>query len=104
MNFRTESFDFPQNEQRRCLSCDMAIRGAWGATATGWVVPGAIIPPRRGERQTRTAGRESGVAEEASRGNSATPDPRPPTPLLRGHRRLLRRLDDVAAVRDDVVD
>ena len=24
MNFRTESFDFPQNEQRRCLSCDMA--------------------------------------------------------------------------------
>src|SRR3982751_2865107 len=23
MNFRTESFDFPQNEQRRCLSCDM---------------------------------------------------------------------------------
>jgi hypothetical protein len=25
MNFRTESFDFPQNEQRRCLSCDMAV-------------------------------------------------------------------------------
>ncbi len=24
MNFRTESLDFPQNEQRRCLSCDMA--------------------------------------------------------------------------------
>jgi hypothetical protein len=24
MNFRTESFDFPQNEQRRCLSLDMA--------------------------------------------------------------------------------
>ena len=24
MNFRTESFDFPQNEQRKCLSCDMA--------------------------------------------------------------------------------
>lgn len=23
MNFRTESFDFPQKEQRRCLSCDM---------------------------------------------------------------------------------
>src|SRR6185437_7999268 len=23
MNFRTESLDFPQNEQRRCLSCDM---------------------------------------------------------------------------------
>ena len=25
MNFRTESFDLPQNEQRRCLSCDMAL-------------------------------------------------------------------------------
>src|SRR5436853_2809554 len=24
MNLRTESFDFPQNEQRRCLSWDMA--------------------------------------------------------------------------------
>src|SRR6478609_4536964 len=24
MNFRTESFDLPQNEHRRCLSCDMA--------------------------------------------------------------------------------
>ena len=24
MNFRTESFDLPQNEQRRCLSLDMA--------------------------------------------------------------------------------
>ena len=23
MNFRTESLDFPQNEQRRCLSWDM---------------------------------------------------------------------------------
>jgi hypothetical protein len=23
MNFRTESFDFPQNEQRRCFSWDM---------------------------------------------------------------------------------
>ena|SRR5205814_4098240 len=23
MNFRTESFDFPQNEQRKCLSCDI---------------------------------------------------------------------------------
>jgi len=23
MNFRTESFDFPQKEQRRCLSLDM---------------------------------------------------------------------------------
>jgi len=32
MNFRTESFDLPQNEQRRCLSVDISvwkqIRGA----------------------------------------------------------------------------
>src|SRR5580704_9590141 len=27
MNFRTESFDFPQNEQRRCLSWDIATPG-----------------------------------------------------------------------------
>jgi hypothetical protein len=26
MNFRTESLDLPQNEQRRCLSLDMALR------------------------------------------------------------------------------
>src|SRR5687768_1052662 len=26
MNFRTESFDFPQKEERRCLSCDMSAR------------------------------------------------------------------------------
>src|SRR4051794_13861421 len=26
MNFRTESFDFPQKEQRRCLSLDMEPR------------------------------------------------------------------------------
>src|SRR6476659_4028269 len=28
MNFRTESLDFPQNEQRRCLSCDMTDHSA----------------------------------------------------------------------------
>src|SRR5882672_10549645 len=27
MNFRTESFDFPQNEQRRCFSWDIDQRG-----------------------------------------------------------------------------
>src|SRR6476646_12228844 len=26
MNFRTESFDFPQKEQRRCLSCDIGFQ------------------------------------------------------------------------------
>ena len=54
MNFRTESFDFPQNEQRRCLSCDMAdsaeaqsraeVRGAPGAAGDG-----------RGARSSRPA-------------------------------------------------
>jgi len=34
MNFRTESFDLPQNEQRRCLSWDMAVREA------GYLLPG----------------------------------------------------------------
>jgi len=27
MNFRTESFDFPQNEQRRCFSWDIWLDG-----------------------------------------------------------------------------
>ena len=35
MNFRTESLDFPQKEQRKCLSCDMVVRAIvqarWGA-------------------------------------------------------------------------
>src|SRR6476661_4576446 len=31
MNFRTESLDFPQNEQRRCLSCDMTDHSTGGA-------------------------------------------------------------------------
>src|ERR1700689_4950905 len=29
MNFLTESFDLPQNEQRKCLSWDMRIRTPW---------------------------------------------------------------------------
>jgi hypothetical protein len=29
MNFRTESFDFPQNEQRRCLSLDIEAASRW---------------------------------------------------------------------------
>ena len=39
MNFRTESFDFPQKEQRRCLSLDMEPRREGG----GWV-PGKVVP------------------------------------------------------------
>ena len=35
MNFRTESLDLPQNEQRRCLSCDMLVRSAGGAGPRG---------------------------------------------------------------------
>ncbi len=30
MNFRTESFDLPQNEQRKCLSWDMGVAAAGG--------------------------------------------------------------------------
>src|ERR1700759_5529606 len=33
MNFRTESLDFPQNEQRRCLSCDMTAHSTGDACA-----------------------------------------------------------------------
>jgi hypothetical protein len=33
MNFRTESLDFPQNEQRRCLSCDMTNHSTGDAGA-----------------------------------------------------------------------
>jgi len=33
MNFRTESFDLPQNEQRRCLSWDMEVRDTGFHTA-----------------------------------------------------------------------
>src|ERR1043166_7596135 len=44
MNFRTESFDFPQNEQRRCLSLDMTVNpracAGWG-TPVSWTPPGA---------------------------------------------------------------
>ena len=44
MNFRTESFDFPQKEQRRCLSLDMEPRhdGGEGCRKGG---------PRHPERQ-----------------------------------------------------
>src|SRR6478735_9507317 len=42
MNFRTESFDLPQNEQRRCLSLDMSATMARGSrrgpgTLRSWV-------------------------------------------------------------------
>ena len=40
MNFRTESLDLPQNEQRRCLSWDMSIRDA------GQAGPGAARAQR----------------------------------------------------------
>src|SRR5206468_10589414 len=38
MNFRTESFDFPQNEQRRCLSWDIQHQGT---------MPGSPAEPLR---------------------------------------------------------
>jgi hypothetical protein len=40
MNFRTESFDFPQNEQRRCLSLDIvAIVGGVTIEGRHWTAP-----------------------------------------------------------------
>src|SRR5690242_11465530 len=46
MNFRTESFDFPQNEQRRCLSCDITNlyreRGEAAAGSAGVATYGVL--------------------------------------------------------------
>src|SRR3954463_4903599 len=39
MNFRTESLDFPQNEQRRCLSCDMALGNGGTSRAPAATAP-----------------------------------------------------------------
>src|SRR3954470_939139 len=69
MNFRTESLDFPQNEQRRCLSCDMAM-----ATNRGdGLGPGASGPPRiiggrapRGQRRVSADLRERGNRERGT--------------------------------------
>src|ERR1043166_7711349 len=53
MNFRTESFDFPQNEQRRCLSCDMTDHSTGNAVAqepisSGYLAGRNADPDRRG--------------------------------------------------------
>ena len=37
MNFLTESLDFPQNEQRRCLSCDIEVMDRGGTSRDGGV-------------------------------------------------------------------
>ena len=61
MNFRTESLDFPQNEQRRCLSCDITNlyrergspeAGAGSAGGTACVV--LENKDRRGTRSSNT--------------------------------------------------
>src|SRR5881409_3042495 len=65
MNFRTESFDFPQNEQRRCLSLDMAVNpracAGW-RTPESWTGPGAGSSGRhRGGGGGLELGLEDGV-------------------------------------------
>src|SRR5204863_1070362 len=65
MNFRTESFDFPQKEQRRCLSCDMAVNpracAGW-RTPQSWTCPGAGSSGRHGGgRRGLRLGLEDGV-------------------------------------------
>src|SRR5688500_2017641 len=105
MNFRTESLLFPQNEQRRCLSCDMGIHvggqramGPRRAPAPGTSGCKELMPPatrvKRAPAQPRRA-----------RANALV---KPCTSRLRTgsgrHRRLSRRLDDLAAMRDHVVD
>jgi hypothetical protein len=58
MNFRTESFDLPQNEQRRCLSFDIGPlrrRGMGQVGASRGVVPRKVAP-RTALRQVVRAG------------------------------------------------
>src|SRR5689334_23022440 len=52
MNFRTESLDFPQNEQRRCLSCDMAVDEAGGRAAPTRPRKHVIVSARTGQGLT----------------------------------------------------
>src|SRR5215471_8068369 len=50
MNFRTESLDFPQNEQRRCLSCDMT---AHSTRVTRTPKPPIVLGLSAGKRDRR---------------------------------------------------
>src|SRR5205085_7737605 len=102
MNFRTESFDFPQNEQRRCLSCDMAmtqreaharwVAGRGGIPRVNWrILPGQEIDDWlpalsfRAERRRRAPlsfrakrRRRSTVSFRAERRRREVEEPAPP--------------------------
>src|SRR5437762_12358444 len=111
MNFRTESFDFPQNEQRRCLSCDMTAHSTGDAVAQA-----AVSRTETAWCRSRPARR---VGEELSRG--PRPGKRRPSPwkvftassiplLPISHSLSLRyrlqrtHLYDLAALGDHMVD
>src|SRR5688572_9391734 len=60
MNFRTESLDFPQNEQRRCLSFDIGRRhlqgngeGLRGSGRRREATSGKVAPRRPGRQVVR---------------------------------------------------
>src|SRR6476661_2226496 len=100
MNFRTESFDLPQNEQRRCLSCDMAetLRGAHTRRSR----------PGRGGYRELTLG-PNRVKQRTTGARERFHEPLVPV-IARAllDRRCLRgnhlRIDQIAAARDHVVD
>ena len=71
MNFRTASLDFPQKEQRRCLSCDMAIRyGTPGRGSPGRGTAGTGGGSREEDRATHRVNRSewAGSSEMAAEG------------------------------------
>src|SRR5919202_3363855 len=63
MNFRTESLDLPQNEQRKCLSCDMAVPetgdAAPGEEPGRGRLPRVNIAPTAGQARIAHAARDA---------------------------------------------
>src|SRR5215207_1423672 len=100
MNFRTESLDFPQNEQRRCLSCDMAVRDA-GEPGTSYGGAGRASGRKRGHSIPLLL---AGMQSTTSRDGRPLPSRAPVVRRSGGEARLLRFLNQLAPTRDDVVD
>src|SRR5579863_3643526 len=74
MNFLTESFDLPQNEQRKCLSWDMGIRtpgdgGALSQSGRGHATPLLRYEPNTENPNTRTQTPRTPTPEPKHRGN-----------------------------------
>src|SRR5689334_10704932 len=79
MNFRTESLDFPQNEQRRCLSCDMT---AHSTRVTRTPKPPIVLGLKAGgrDRRGKVLERIKGPApakQETTEGREGFSHPRP---------------------------